>query len=114
MMQASGTRPDSLAGQAVSWTSGLSAWYAARGRHDLPWRHTRDPWAVLVSEVMLQQTSVARVLPRWHSFLERWPDPQRCAEATLDDVLREWTGLGYPRRAKALHATATTVSEDGC
>ncbi len=95
------------------WTDALAAWYEEHGRHDLPWRHTRDPWAVLVSEVMLQQTSVARVLPRWHSFLERWPDPQRCAGATLDDVLREWTGLGYPRRAKALHATATTVSKDG-
>src|SRR5258708_19798572 len=109
MMQASGTRPDSLAGQAVSWTSGLSAWYAARGRHHLPWRSTRDPWAVLVSEVMLQQTSVARVLPRWEAFLRRWPDPAACAAAPRDDVLRGWDGLGYPRPAVALHRSAAPL-----
>jgi A/G-specific adenine glycosylase len=95
------------------WTDALSAWYEEHGRHHLPWRLTRDPWAVLVSEVMLQQTSVARVLPRWESFLTRWPAPHDCAEADLDDVLREWTGLGYPRRAAALHRTAASVAEHG-
>jgi A/G-specific adenine glycosylase len=95
------------------WTDALSAWYEEHGRHDLPWRRTRDPWAVLVSEVMLQQTSVARVLPRYASFLRRWPTPYDCAAATLDDVLREWTGLGYPRRAAALHGVAIAVSTHG-
>ncbi len=73
---------------------------------DLPWRHTRDPWAVLVSEVMLQQTQAARVVPRWERFLGRWPDPTSCAAATLADVLEEWSGLGYPRRARNLWLTA--------
>lgn len=95
------------------WTDALAAWYEEHGRHHLPWRRTRDPWAVLVSEVMLQQTSVARVLPRWHAFLERWPTPQSCAEASSDDVLREWQGLGYPRRALALHRAAQAVSAAG-
>ena len=73
---------------------------------DLPWRHTRDPWAVLVSEVMLQQTQAARVVPRWQRFLDRWPDPATCADASLADVLEEWRGLGYPRRARNLWLTA--------
>ena len=95
------------------WTDALAAWYEEHGRHDLPWRRTRDPWAVLVSEVMLQQTSVARVLPRWHSFMERWPTPDACAAASPEDVLREWQGLGYPRRALALHGAATAVARGG-
>jgi len=95
------------------WTDALAAWYEEHGRHHLPWRQTRDPWAVLVSEVMLQQTSVARVLPRWRSFLDRWPTPQACAAAAPEDVLREWQGLGYPRRALALHRAAQAVSASG-
>ena len=94
-------------------TAGLTAWYAAGGRHQLPWRRPRDPWAVLVSEVMLQQTPVARVLPRWHRFLERWPTPESCAAASLDEVLREWEGLGYPRRAAALWRGAATIAASG-
>jgi A/G-specific adenine glycosylase len=90
------------------FTSDVLAWGVPRLR-DLPWRATRDPWAVLVSEVMLQQTQVARVVPRWHSFLERFPTPAACAEASLGDVLREWQGLGYPRRARNLHDTARRV-----
>jgi A/G-specific adenine glycosylase len=68
---------------------------------------------VLVSEVMLQQTSVSRVLPRWDRFLRRWPDAAACAGASLDDVLREWQGLGYPRRARALWLTAARVTAAG-
>ncbi len=96
-----------------SATAGLAAWYAAGGRHVLPWRRTRDPWAVLVSEVMLQQTPVARVLSRWSRFLERWPTPESCAAASLDEVLREWDGLGYPRRAAALWCSATMIAAGG-
>lgn len=73
---------------------------------DLPWRRTRDPWAILVSEVMLQQTQVPRVVPRWERFLDRWPTPTDCASAPLGDVLAEWQGLGYPRRARNLWLTA--------
>jgi A/G-specific adenine glycosylase len=95
------------------WTRGLARWYEAHGRHDLPWRATAEPWAILVSEVMLQQTQVARVAGRWESFLARWPTPQACAAAPLADVLREWQGLGYPRRARGLHDTATVVAASG-
>ena len=91
----------------------LAAWFGAHGRHHLPWRQTRDPWAVLVSEVMLQQTPVSRVLDRWERFLERWPTPETCAAAPLDEVLREWDGLGYPRRAVALQRCAATVAAAG-
>ena len=94
------------------FTADVLAWGVPRLR-DLPWRQTRDPWSVLVSEVMLQQTQVARVIPRWHAFLERFPTPATCAAAPLGDVLREWQGLGYPRRARNLHATARRVVELG-
>lgn len=83
----------------------LLAWWAEHGR-DLPWRRTRDPWAVLVSESMLQQTQVARVEHRWVRFVERFPDPAACASAAVADVIDEWAGLGYNRRAVHLHRTA--------
>ncbi|MGA8417073.1 MAG: A/G-specific adenine glycosylase [Candidatus Dormiibacterota bacterium] len=95
------------------WTRGLARWYEAHGRHHLPWRGTREPWAILVSEVMLQQTQVARVVPRWEAFLARWPTPDACASAPLSAILREWQGLGYPRRARALHDTAGIVATSG-
>ncbi|HVF12950.1 MAG TPA: A/G-specific adenine glycosylase [Acidimicrobiales bacterium] len=85
--------------------------WGARHRRDLPWRHTRDPWAVLVSEVMLQQTQVARVVPRFHRFLGRFPTPAACAAAPVADVIAEWAGLGYNRRAVDLHRAATAVVE---
>lgn len=94
------------------FTADVLAWGVPRLRN-LPWRHTRDPWAVLVSEVMLQQTQVTRVIPRWHAFLERFPSPAVCADAPLGHVLREWQGLGYPRRARNLHATAGRVADLG-
>ncbi|HEX2272362.1 MAG TPA: A/G-specific adenine glycosylase, partial [Acidimicrobiales bacterium] len=80
-------------------------------RRDLPWRATRDPWAVLVSELMLQQTQVARVVPRWRAFLARFPSPAACAAAPAGDALRAWEGLGYNRRALNLHRTAQAVVE---
>ena len=88
------------------------AWGLPRLR-DLPWRRTRDPWAVLVSEVMLQQTQVARVIPKWHAFLAEFPTTAACAAAPLGDVLRQWQGLGYPRRARNLHAVAVSVEQSG-
>ncbi len=93
-------------------TISVLAWGAPRLR-DLPWRRTRDPWSVLVSEVMLQQTQVARVIPAWHRFLEAFPTPAACASSTLGDVLRLWQGLGYPRRARNLHAAAGVITSLG-
>ena len=90
----------------------LLTWYR-RERRDLPWRRTRDPYAILVSEVMLQQTQVARVVPRYEAWLERWPTVQSLAEAPLADVLREWVGLGYNRRAVRLWEAARVVARDG-
>jgi A/G-specific adenine glycosylase len=81
-------------------------------RRDLPWRRSRDPWAILVSELMLQQTQVDRVLPRYLEVLERFPTPQACASATTADVVRAWAGLGYNRRAINLHRAATAIVED--
>jgi A/G-specific adenine glycosylase len=90
----------------------LLAWFRENGR-DLPWRRTTDPYAILVSEVMLQQTQVERVLPRWTAWLERWPTPAALAAAPLSDVIREWQGLGYNRRAVSLHRAAQVVAADG-
>ncbi|MGE0879033.1 MAG: A/G-specific adenine glycosylase [Acidimicrobiia bacterium] len=86
----------------------LLAWWSRR-RRDLPWRATRDPWAILVSETMLQQTQVARVLPKFLAFMEEFPTAQVCAAADPGDVVRAWAGLGYNRRAIALHRAAATV-----
>jgi A/G-specific adenine glycosylase len=93
-------------------TAALLRWYREEGR-DLPWRRTRDPYAVLVSEVMLQQTQVARVIPRYEAWLERWPDAGALAAATPADVLREWVGLGYNRRALRLRDACSVVARDG-
>jgi A/G-specific adenine glycosylase len=80
-------------------------------RRDLPWRRTRDPWAILVSELMLQQTQVARVMPRYVDFLARFPTPAHCAAAPCGEVVRAWAGLGYNRRAVNLHRAAVAVVE---
>lgn len=90
----------------------LLAWFAANGR-DLPWRQTRDPYAILVSEVMLQQTQVARVVPRYRAWLERWPSVESLAAASAGDVIREWQGLGYNRRARNLQRAARTIADGG-
>jgi A/G-specific adenine glycosylase len=90
----------------------LFAWFRAKGR-DLPWRGTRDPYAILVSEVMAQQTQVDRVVPRWERWLERWPTVGSLAAASVADVIREWQGLGYNRRALALHRAAQQVAAHG-
>ena len=90
----------------------LLAWYAER-RRDLPWRRTRDPYGILVAEVMLQQTQAARVAPRWSAWLERWPTAQALADAPTAEVIREWQGLGYNRRALNLQRAARRVAERG-
>jgi A/G-specific adenine glycosylase len=90
----------------------LLAWFDEHGR-DLPWRRTRDPYAILVSEVMLQQTQVARVVPRYLAFLDRWPSVEKLAAAKPADVIREWQGLGYNRRALNLHRAARKIAAEG-
>jgi A/G-specific adenine glycosylase len=90
----------------------LLAWFSAHG-DDLPWRRTRDPYAILVSEVMLQQTQVSRVVPRYEAWLERWPRVHDLAVASPADVIREWQGLGYNRRGLNLHRAARAVAERG-
>ncbi|HEY8704500.1 MAG TPA: A/G-specific adenine glycosylase [Gaiellaceae bacterium] len=90
----------------------LLAWYRENTR-DLPWRKTRDPYAILVSEVMAQQTQVDRVVPRWRAWLERWPTVDALAAASPADVIREWQGLGYNRRALNLHRAAQQITAHG-
>jgi A/G-specific adenine glycosylase len=90
----------------------LLGWYHANGR-DLPWRETRDPYATLVSEIMLQQTQVERVVPRYVRWLERWPTAESLAAAPRSEVIREWQGLGYNRRAVNLHRAAERITESG-
>jgi A/G-specific adenine glycosylase len=89
----------------------LLSWYARAGRHDLPWRQTRDPWAVLVSELMLQQTQVPRVLPLHQKLLAAMPTSASCAAAPPGEVVRLWAGLGYNRRALNLHRAATAIGD---
>ena len=90
----------------------LLAWFREHGR-DLPWRRTRDPYAILVSEMMLQQTQVERVVPRYLAWLERWPTAGALAAVPLGDVIREWQGLGYNRRAVSLYRAAQRIAADG-
>jgi len=90
----------------------LLAWYRASAR-DLPWRRTRDPYAILVSEVMLQQTQVERVVPRYERWLRRWPNAAALGDATTAEVIVEWQGLGYNRRAVSLHRAARQVRDEG-
>ncbi|MFO7959416.1 MAG: A/G-specific adenine glycosylase [Nitriliruptoraceae bacterium] len=84
------------------------AW-AEGTRADLPWRATRDPWAIVVAELMLQQTQVVRVVPRYLGFLEAYPTPAACAAASVGEVVRAWEGLGYNRRAINLHGAAQVI-----
>ncbi len=98
--------------QSISkFKSNIKAHYRAHGR-DLPWRHTKDPYRILVSEIMLQQTQVARVLQKYPEFLKHFPNFKSLAEARQADVLRVWQGMGYNRRALALTRIAVRVRDD--
>jgi A/G-specific adenine glycosylase len=92
---------------AVVWE-----YYRQYGRHDLPWRKTQDPYQIVISEMMLQQTQVERVVPKYRAFLKEFPTARRLAAAPLRDVLHVWQGLGYNRRAKFLWQTAQQVMND--
>ena len=95
--------------QVVSFRSAVWKFYRAHARHDLPWRKTKNPYRILVSEVMLQQTQVARVIEKYKEFLKTFPTIQVLARSPLSQVLKVWSGLGYNRRAKYLHDCAKTV-----
>ena len=98
------SRHDRIATGLIEWGSG--------SLRDLPWRRTNNAWHVLVSEVMLQQTSVARVLPKYENFIEEFPTPGHMARASLGDALTLWSGLGYPRRCRNLREAATVIDRD--
>ncbi len=89
------------------------AYHRLNGRHDLPWRATHDPYRVLVSEVMLQQTQVERVIPFYTEWIQKFPNAKALAKVPLSDVLKTWQGLGYNRRAKALHEAAKEITKLG-
>src|SRR6202030_1036381 len=93
------------------FTERLLAWFEIHGRHTLPWQQNPTPYRVWLSEVMLQQTQVATVIPYYERFLARFPDVKSLAGAPLDDVLALWSGLGYYSRARNLHAAAQAVAE---
>lgn len=106
-----GDPPIDLDGEEIAaLQTSLLGWYRAN-RRDLPWRRTRDPYAIWVSEIMLQQTRVETVKPYWGAFLGRFPTVEALAAASLDDVLAQWSGLGYYTRARSLHSAARMVVE---
>jgi A/G-specific adenine glycosylase len=95
----------------VSIANAVNEWFVANGR-DLPWRRAGfSAWGTLVSEIMLQQTPVVRVIPRLEEWLQRWPDPEALATVPSGEAVRAWSRLGYPRRALYLHATAIAITE---
>src|SRR5262249_19576241 len=105
-------RPDGVSRVRRRVQQRLLAWFAENGR-DLPWRRTDDPYAILVAEVMLQQTQVARVVPRYREGLERWPTVEALAAASPAEVIRAWQGLGYNRRGLNLHRAVCVIARHG-
>jgi A/G-specific adenine glycosylase len=111
-MSAAETAPQEVRADRRAARDVILAWYDDVAR-DLPWRRTDDPYAILVSEVMLQQTQVARVVPRFEDWLDRWPTVSDLASADRRDVLAAWVGLGYNSRAVRLQAACAVVARDG-
>ena len=96
----------------MSFTTTILEWFKENGRA-LPWRETRDPYAIWLSEIILQQTRIEQGLPYWQRFMQCWPTVEALAQATEDEVLREWQGLGYYSRARNLHTAAQQIVERG-
>ena len=92
----------------MSFTTTILQWFGENGR-TLPWRETRDPYAIWLSEIILQQTRIEQGRPYWERFMRRWPTVEALANATEDEVLREWQGLGYYSRARNLHTDRKSV-----
>jgi A/G-specific adenine glycosylase len=106
-----GSPPSALSDTLAAIQARLLEWFAQHGR-DLPWRRTRDPYRIMVSEIMLQQTQVERVVPKYHAFLERFPSLEALAAAPTAEVIRAWTGLGYNRRAVNMQRAARAVLDE--
>lgn len=102
----------SLSKKEQQFVESVWEYYRRHGRRSLPWRHTKDPYRILVSEIMLQQTQVERVIPKYTHFITQFPSCKSLAQASLGDVLRAWQGLGYNRRAKMLHQCASVVVQE--
>ena len=96
----------------TEFSSRLIVWQKQHGRHDLPWQNTTDPYAIWVSEIMLQQTQVTAVIGYYSKFMQRFPTIAALANATQDEVLQHWSGLGYYSRARNLHNAAQTIMDD--
>ncbi|MDH5620326.1 MAG: A/G-specific adenine glycosylase, partial [Gammaproteobacteria bacterium] len=96
----------------TSFSQRLLAWFDDHGRKDLPWQQARDAYRIWVSEIMLQQTQVQTVIPYFERFVQRFPDVESLANASLDDVLQHWSGLGYYARARNLHRAAQMLRDD--
>jgi A/G-specific adenine glycosylase len=109
MPKALSTRPTQDAALITSFSKQLTQWHKKHGRHGMPWQSITDPYAVWVSEIMLQQTQVATVLERYPKMMKRFPSVAHLARADIDEVLAEWSGLGYYSRARNLHACAKQV-----
>ncbi|RJQ33737.1 A/G-specific adenine glycosylase [Candidatus Parcubacteria bacterium] len=107
--QSSNLKSQNHSSKIKSFQKEVWKYYKQNGRHDLPWRKTKDPYRILVSEVMLQQTQVPRVIEKYKSFLKKFPTAKKLVAAPLVDVLREWNGLGYNRRGKYLHDAAKRI-----
>ncbi len=101
-----------MSANSIEFPKQLLAWFDQFGRHDLPWQHNKTPYRVWVSEIMLQQTQVQTVIPYYLRFMERFPDLQTLAQASQDEVLAHWSGLGYYARGRNLHKTAQMVMND--
>lgn len=101
-------KPITMTPTLAAFRRAVLGWFGREGR-DLPWRRTRDAWRVLVSEVMLQQTQVERVIPKYEAFVRRWPTPAALAASSTGDVLAAWSGLGYNRRAARLREAAIAI-----
>src|SRR5210317_1279700 len=96
----------------MSFANRLLDWYEQHGRHNLPWQVHADPYSVWISEVMLQQTQVATVIPYYERFMNSFADVQALAAAHIDDVLHHWSGLGYYARARNLHKAASIICDE--
>lgn len=105
-------KPDTTPSARKKFTHAVWTYYRTHGRHDLPWRKTRDPYKILVSEIMLQQTQVSRVIPKYKEFLAEFPTLTTLAKAPTEKLLAIWQGLGYNRRALALREAARTIVRD--
>ncbi len=101
-----------MSAEPHAFARALIAWHERSGRHDLPWQHERTPYRVWVSEIMLQQTQVATVVPYYERFMRRFPDLRALADAPLDEVLHLWAGLGYYARARNLHRAAVRIRDE--